>query len=122
MQMMPDTGAEMAAKLGETWQGEAQLFKPEVNIRYGSYYYAELLRRFNGHFALATAAYNAGPGRVGKWLPNRQMSADMWVETIPYKETRKYVTSVLSYAIIYQYRLQTNGLKLQNMLAELSGN
>ncbi|POZ53653.1 transglycosylase SLT domain-containing protein [Methylovulum psychrotolerans] len=122
MQMMPDTGAEMAAKLGETWQGEAQLFKPEVNIRYGSYYYAELLRRFNGHFALATAAYNAGPGRVAKWLPNRQMSADMWVETIPYKETRKYVTSVLSYAIIYQYRLQTNGLKLQNMLAELSGN
>jgi soluble lytic murein transglycosylase len=64
------------------------------------------LDKFHGHFALAIAAYNAGFGRVGKWLPSFEaMPADIWIETIPFKETRKYVISVLSYAIIYQQRL-----------------
>lgn len=123
MQLMPATAEQVASQLDEVWHGEAQLFTPGVNIRYGSFYFAELLRRFNGHFAVAIAAYNAGPNRAAKWLPiNRHVPADIWIETIPYKETRKYVTSVLSYAMIYQHRLQTNGLKLKNMLAELSGN
>ncbi|PPD41473.1 MAG: lytic murein transglycosylase [Methylobacter sp.] len=123
MQMMPATAEQVANKLDENWLGDQQLFMPAVNIRYGSYYFAELLQRFDGHAALAIAAYNAGPNRVAKWLPvNGHVPADIWIETIPYKETRKYVTSVLSYAIIYQHRLQTNGLKLKNMLAELSGN
>ncbi|MDD2723325.1 MAG: transglycosylase SLT domain-containing protein [Methylovulum sp.] len=122
MQLMPATAGQIAGKLDETWHTDSQLFNPEVNIRYGSHYFAELLQRFNGHVALAAAAYNAGPNRVAKWLPvNRNMPADIWVETIPFKETRKYVTSVLAYAIIYQQRLQTDALKIKNMLAELRG-
>jgi len=66
---------------------------------------------------LAAAAYNAGPNRVDKWLPSGQwMPADIWIETIPFKETRKYVTSVLSYAMIYSQRLQQNTLKIKNLL------
>lgn len=122
LQLMPATAEQVAGKLNEVWHGEAQLFVPEANIRYGSFYFAELLRRFNGHMALATAAYNAGPNRVAKWLPDAAVPADIWIETIPFKETRKYVTSVLSYSIIYQQRLQTNGLKLANMLANVRGN
>jgi len=45
------------------------LFNPDVNIKYGAFYYKQLLSRFDGHFALAMAAYNAGPNRVDKWLP-----------------------------------------------------
>ncbi|MDD5579403.1 MAG: transglycosylase SLT domain-containing protein [Methylobacter sp.] len=120
MQLMPQTGKQIARDLHEQWQSENSLFNPDINIRYGSYYYKQLLDRFDGHFALATAAYNAGPRRVINWLPiDRSVPADIWVETIPFKETRKYVTSVLSYAMIYQQRLQRNTLKIKNLMLDV---
>ena len=120
MQVMPETGQQIARKLNEPWQAENSLFNPDINIKYGAFYYKQLLNRFDGHFALAMAAYNAGPNRVSKWLPNdKSVPADIWIETIPYKETRKYVTSVLSYAIIYQQRIQRNGLKMTRLLFDV---
>ncbi|TAN65415.1 MAG: lytic murein transglycosylase [Methylobacter sp.] len=109
MQVMPRTGMQIARDLKEKWQSDNSLFNPDVNVRYGAYYYKQLLRQFHGHFALAIAAYNAGSGRVSKWLPSVQsVPADIWIETIPFKETRKYVTSVLSYVIIYQQLIPGN--------------
>lgn len=120
MQIMPGTGQQIARTLNEPWQAESRLLNPDINIRYGAYYFKQLLNRFDGHFALAMAAYNAGPSRVDKWLPNdKQVPADVWIETIPFKETRKYVTSVLSYAIIYQQRMQRNALKIKRLLFEI---
>jgi soluble lytic murein transglycosylase len=120
MQIMPETGRQIAQNLNEPWKAESSLFNPDVNIKYGSFYYKQLLNRFDGHFALATAAYNAGPNRVIKWLPNhRSLPADVWIETIPYKETRKYVTSVFSYAIIYQQLLQKSTLKMTKLLFDV---
>ncbi|MFZ2168566.1 MAG: transglycosylase SLT domain-containing protein, partial [Methylococcaceae bacterium] len=69
LQIMPKTGQQIARTLGESWQTENCLFNPDINIKYGAFYYKQLLNRFDGHFALATAAYNAGPNRVSKWLP-----------------------------------------------------
>jgi soluble lytic murein transglycosylase len=121
MQIMPATGQQIARNLNEPWQTENSLFVPDINIKYGSFYYKQLLKRFDGHFALAMAAYNAGPNRVVKWLPVvGSVPADVWIETIPYKETRKYVTSVLSYAIIYQQRIQRNSLKITKLLFDVS--
>ena len=69
---------------------------------------------------MATAAYNAGPGKVIKWLPSQgSLPADIWIETIPYKETRKYVMSVLSYALIYQQRMQKETLKITGLLFDV---
>jgi len=120
MQIMPETGRQIARKLNEPWQSANSLFEPDTNIKYGTFYYKQLLERFNGNFALAAAAYNAGPHRVDKWLPSGQlMPADIWIETIPFKETRKYVTSVLSYAMIYSQRLQRNTLKIKNLLTDV---
>ncbi len=120
MQIMPETGQQIARTLNEPWQAEYSLLNPDVNIKYGAFYYKQLLNRFNGHFALAMAAYNAGPNRVVKWLPNdRSIPADVWIETIPFKETRKYVTSVLSYAMIYQQRIQRNALKISRLLFDV---
>jgi soluble lytic murein transglycosylase len=120
MQIMPETGRQIARKLNEPWQSASSLFEPDTNIKYGTFYYKQLLARFNGNFALAAAAYNAGPNRVNQWLPNGQlMPADVWIETIPFKETRKYVTSVLSYAMIYSQRLQRNSLKIKNLLSDV---
>lgn len=120
MQIMPDTGKQIARKLNEPWSSASSLFNPDINIKYGTFYYKQLLDRFNGHFALAAAAYNAGPHRVDKWLPDgKLMPADVWIETIPFKETRKYVTSVLSYTLIYSQRLQQNSLKIKNFLPDV---
>jgi soluble lytic murein transglycosylase len=120
MQIMPETGQQIARKLNEPWQSASSLFDPDTNIKYGTFYYKQMLNRFNGNFAMAAAAYNAGPQRVDKWLPSdKQMPADVWIETIPFKETRKYVTSVLSYTLIYSHRLQQNTLKIKNFLPDV---
>jgi soluble lytic murein transglycosylase len=120
MQLMPETAKKIAQTLHEPWQSDADLFKPELNIYFGGYYFKDLLTRFNNHFAVAGAAYNAGPNRARKWLPiNTAVPADIWIETIPFKETRKYVSTVLSYAIIYQQRLKKGSLKLKVLMRDV---
>jgi soluble lytic murein transglycosylase len=120
MQIMPKTAQDIADKLNEPWQTEAKLFEPETNIKYGTFYYKQLLSSFGGNLALATAAYNAGPKRVAQWLPSETaMPSDSWIETIPFKETRQYVFAVLSYAIIYQQRLSSQPLALSQLLPDL---
>ncbi len=109
MQIMPGTGRQIAKSLNERWHGSNSLYDPVVNLKYGSYYYQKLLDKFNGNYAIALAAYNAGPQRVKKWLPETHaIPADIWIETIPYKETRNYVINVLAYALIYQQRAQAS--------------
>ena len=120
MQIMPKTGQEIARELGEKWTGKQQLFDPERNIRFGAYYYKKLLKRFNGHYALAAAAYNAGGHRVKKWRPKTHMEADVWVETIPFKETRAYVSAVMTYALIYQKQLNQDNLNMNNLMKVVS--
>ncbi len=113
MQIMPNTGKQIARDFNERWRGSNSLYNPEKNIKYGSYYYQKLLNKFDGNYALALAAYNAGPHRVKKWLPKDEMvPADIWIETIPFHETRDYVTAVLTYALIYQQRIQSTGLSM----------
>lgn len=120
MQIMPKTGRQIARDLREKWRSSQSLFNPDVNIRYGSYYYKQLLDRFDGHFALATAAYNAGPHRVDLWLPEtKALPTDIWIETIPYNETRKYVAKVLAYALIYQNRTGQKGLNMYKFLKQI---
>ncbi|PPD24284.1 MAG: lytic murein transglycosylase [Methylomonas sp.] len=120
MQIMPGTGKHIAHQLKEKWHSQASLYDPDTNIRYGTYYFRELLDRFNGHFALATAAYNAGPGRVKEWLKDSSaLPADIWVATIPFKETRKYVSSVLTYAVIYQHLTHGHTLRVKNLMFDI---
>jgi soluble lytic murein transglycosylase len=79
-----------------------------------------VLDDLDGSMVLATAAYNAGPAKVSSWLPYfSPVPADIWVETIPYKETRKYVSSVLTYAIIYQHLMQRTALKMQDFMRDV---
>ena len=107
MQLMPATAKETAGKLGVPYRNEQQLFDPALNVRLGSAYLKRLLDVYDGNRILAAAAYNAGPGRVKRWREqsdNKPM--DVWVESIPYKETRNYVQNVLSFDLIYQHKLQ----------------
>jgi soluble lytic murein transglycosylase len=120
MQLMPGTGEMMAKKLGESLPSSTALLDPERNLRYGAAYFRGLLDKFNAHFALAAAAYNAGPGRVERWLPkDKAMPVDLWVETIPFSETRQYVAAVTAYATIYQARLNQSWRRLAHWLPEV---
>jgi len=90
------------------------------NLKYGAYYYQKLLNRYNGHYAIALAAYNAGPERVKRWLPRNEMvPADIWIETIPYEETRDYVISVLTYTLIYQQRTNNDTLTMADLTQDV---
>lgn len=121
MQIMPQTGRNIARKMKEKWRSEVVLFNPELNIRYGTSYFSELLNRFDHNFVLAMAAYNAGPHRVERWLPKgKTMPADIWAEIIPYKETRGYVNAVLTYAVIYQKRLDKTLFPLSKYMPDVS--
>lgn len=107
MQLMPATGRETAAGMGMRISNQ-DLLIPETNIAIGSRYLSSLLKSFDGNRILAAAAYNAGPNRVRQWLQRTAEAPvpfDVWIETIPYGETRNYVESVLTYSVIYGYRM-----------------
>ncbi|MBU3071236.1 transglycosylase SLT domain-containing protein [Aestuariicella sp. G3-2] len=108
MQLMPATAKQTARKAGVRYH-KNDLYQPDTNILLGSAYITELLDRFNDNRILATAAYNAGPHRVNQWLKRSdgQLPYDVWIEVIPFKETRKYVQNVLAYSVIYGYRTGT---------------
>lgn len=98
MQIMPATANMIARKIGSSGSATS----PDTNIRYGTWYLSDKAREFNGQIAAATAAYNAGSSPVKKWLPKSgSMSADQFVEAIPYFETRDYVKQVMTNATIY---------------------
>ena len=102
MQIMPNTGRHIARRLHEKWHADL-LLDAEYNIRWGVAYLQELSDLFDEHTVLATAAYNAGPRNVQRWLPKVDMPADVWIETMPFKETRHYVRAILAYLMIYRH-------------------
>ncbi|MCP1316908.1 transglycosylase SLT domain-containing protein [Halomonas sp. 707B3] len=103
MQLMPGTAAQVSRQLGLNDPGPYGVLEPELNIRLGSTYLRDKLERYQGNRLAATAAYNAGPGRVDQWLGTNSMeSFDLFVESIPFRETRDYVQAVLSYRVIFE--------------------
>jgi len=116
MQLMPSTARNVASSLGMKRPRKADILSVENNIRLGTHYLRTVMNRFEDNVALAAAAYNAGPGRVKKWLPRDQtMSADLWVETVPFKETRNYVQAVLAYSTVFDRSLGKNTLMSSRM-------
>lgn len=105
MQLMPGTGRTIARQL-KTKISNDDLLEPETNIRFGSYYLHQVLDRFDSNPVMATAAYNAGPHRIERWKPKEGLiDADIWVDNIPFNETRKYVRRVMAYSVFYDHRL-----------------
>jgi len=106
MQLMPGTAKETARKFGIPLASPQQALNPDTNIQLGAAYLSQVYGQFNGNRVLASAAYNAGPGRVRQWLRGaNHLSYDVWVENIPFDETRQYVQNVLSYSVIYGQKL-----------------
>ena len=92
MQILPSTAMFLAKRTGGTAFVPSDLATPQVNIAYGSYYLRYLLDHYHGHAVPAIAAYNAGASNVDHWLGG---ASDLSVSSIPFPETRAYVTRVL---------------------------
>ncbi|MGJ7458045.1 transglycosylase SLT domain-containing protein [Halomonas sp. RA08-2] len=102
MQVMPGTATQLARQLGISDPGAYGVLDPALNIRLGSTYIRDMLDRYSGNRLAAAAAYNAGPGRVDRWLADAPEEFDLFVESIPFRETRLYVQAVLSYRAIFE--------------------
>ncbi|MEC9466440.1 MAG: lytic transglycosylase domain-containing protein [Myxococcota bacterium] len=103
MQLMPQTASDLVGRGGEAVP-ELDIYNPELNADLGTTYVRQLLALYDGEVERALAAYNAGPGAVARW--NRRLGevpADVFVEEIPYHETRNYVRAVLSWQRKYEY-------------------
>jgi soluble lytic murein transglycosylase len=106
MQLMPRTGKATARRNNIPLASTSSLLEPETNIRIGSAYLRQVMDKYDGSIVLASAAYNAGPQRVQRWLPEEhEQNAANWIALIPFTETRKYVQRVLEYAAIYDWRM-----------------
>lgn len=127
MQIVPVTARDIAKNLN--WKKPLNLpqdlFAPEQNVQFGSSYFARLNRAFNGHVPLALAAYNAGIGRVRKWMAARpdlgvddktldsSPESEIWIDELPWDETRQYVKGVLRNYFMYRL-IADKELSVQN--------
>jgi len=106
MQLMPGTARWVAKQLARSDFRPAHVTKVDLNTQFGAYYFKYWQDRLDGLPALAAAAYNAGPGRAQAWRPSvTPLEGAIWVETIPFNETRDYVKKVLANAMIYTHAL-----------------
>lgn len=120
MQLMPFTAEKVAQSLSLP-TSDLNLFAPEVNIQLGTAYLARLLNQFDNNVPLAAAAYNAGPHRVQNWLSQfGHFDHDIFIEHIPFKETRGYVKKVIGFMEHYRRYLGTE-FKGENINASLIG-
>jgi peptidoglycan lytic transglycosylase len=103
MQLLPSTAQATARRAGLPKPTRASLLIPSVNISLGSAYLRGLLDRVDEELPLAIASYNAGPAAVRRWLPPTPMETDVWVENIPYNETRAYVQRVHWHSLVFDW-------------------
>lgn len=98
MQVMPATAREIAGKIG---MSSSELYTMDGNIRMGTWYMADAKRRLQNNEVMATAGYNAGPGRARNWQASTPLEGAIYAETIPFTETRDYVKKVMANATYY---------------------
>jgi soluble lytic murein transglycosylase len=116
MQMQPATALAVARRWHLPPPHGDSLFDPEVAVPLGAVYIRELLDRYGNQLDLALAAYNAGPVSVARWLPAQPVEADIWIENIPYTETRGYVEHILEHIVAFAVVREADPPKLSTLL------
>jgi len=120
MQLMPATGRQVAREIKLAYSGLDTLTDPDHNIRLGTSYLGSMAARYDGNHVLATAAYNAGPHRVDRWLPQSAVvDARVWIENIPFNETRKYVRRVMAAETIFHWRMTGEMRRMSDRLPQV---
>lgn len=107
LQLKLSTARDTARRIGLRKPDREDLFDPETNLALGSAYLRQMTDRYGGQFVLTVASYNAGPNAVARWLPEAPLDADVWIENVPYNETRKYVQRIAWHIAVHDW--QTTG-------------
>ena len=102
MQIIPSTGEFIASRLGWPDYSTADLYKPHVNVAFGTWYLANVRDGFNGDVYAALAGYNGGPGNAQRWRDAAKGDPDLFLETITLDETRAYLLRIREHLAIYQ--------------------
>jgi soluble lytic murein transglycosylase len=119
MQIMPATARWIARRLGIRRFDPSEMQEPAKNIQFGAYYLKHVQTSLDGSPVLATAAYNAGPGRAQRWRDTQPMEAAVYIESIPFTETRDYVKKVMSNAMYYAIRFGQPSVLLKDRLGSI---
>jgi soluble lytic murein transglycosylase len=102
-QLSPDTARRTALRWQQTPPTRDELFEPATNVLLGAAELSGLMTELSQPVPVVLAAYNAGPAAARRWLPDAPMEADVWIENIPYNETRQYVRRVLWHDLVYEW-------------------
>lgn len=121
MQIMPATAKWAAKRMGLDGYHNDLIHDLTTNVGIGTYYIRYTFELMNGQAVMATAAYNAGPSRAKRWLASEPMEAAIYIETIPFAETRGYVQKVMANAQMYAPRLGRSVLSLKSRLGVIPG-
>ena len=116
MQLMPPTAKWVAKQMNRPDYRPSQISDASLNTQFGAYYFKYWLEKLDRMPALAAAAYNAGPGRAQAWRAATPLEGAVWVETIPFNETRDYVKKVLANAMVYSRSLDQAYVPLKTRL------
>jgi soluble lytic murein transglycosylase len=116
MQMLPTTATAVARRWQLPQPRKDSLFDPPAALPLGAAFLRELLDRYAGQLALALAAYNAGSTPVARWLPPKSMDADVWIENIPYAETRAYIQHILEHIVAFAWVRDAEPPRLDSLM------
>jgi soluble lytic murein transglycosylase len=119
MQMLPATASAVARRWNMAPPSRDGLFDPAIGVPLGAAYLRELIDKYAGNLPLALAAYNAGPAAVERWMPSRSVEAAVWVENIPYNETRGYVQHIVEHIVAFAYVRGAEPPRLEVLLPRL---
>jgi soluble lytic murein transglycosylase len=121
MQLMPGTARWVAKQLAVSDYSPARIADVEMNTQFGAFYFKHWFERLDRLPALAAAAYNAGPSRAQAWRPaTAPLEGAIWVETIPFNETRDYVKRVLANTMLYTRALDRPYVPLTQRLGTVT--
>jgi soluble lytic murein transglycosylase len=121
MQIMPATARWVAKRLGMRDYRKALISQLETNLKLGTYYMKNVLSTLDNSPVLASAAYNAGPARARQWRAEKALEGAVYVESIPFDETRDYVKKVLSNTVYYAKLFDQSTLSLKQRLGTIEG-
>jgi soluble lytic murein transglycosylase len=121
MQLLPATARWVAQKIGMKGYHSSRVNQPRVNVALGTFYLRQMLGGLDGSPVLAAAAYNAGPGRARRWRAARPLEGAIYIESIPFAETRQYVKKVMANTVYYDALSGGEGRSLKARLGTVKG-
>jgi soluble lytic murein transglycosylase len=119
LQMLPETARRTARKWNRPRPAAEDLYDPVINVPLGAANLRALVDRFGGQTLVALAGYNAGPNAAARWLPEESLDPDVWIENIPYNETRNYVQRILWHNVVFSWLKKGEPQKVDSWLVRI---